>query len=397
MGGQDRAFAAEHAYGCLRHRRLLEHFVTLAWPGQPVGAERLLAARLMRDAGWSGRVLESVGVEGADALARELRGGDFAELPFAVRTSLPDWLADALVRQHGPAEAERLALALLEPAPVDLRVNTLKTTREALRGALAGSGYECEVTPWSPEGLRRRERRPLFHTSAFRAGFFEVQDEGSQLVTLLLDPRRGERVTDFCAGGGGKTLHASALMQNHGSLYACDVSEQRLGRMRKRLARAGVGNVRVLTLADEHDSRLLRHRGAMDAVLVDAPCTGSGTLRRNPDMKWRGWDFAALAAQQASILRAAAALVSPGGRLVYATCSLLETENDEIVDAFLASFPEFEAAQAAAALARRGVVVPDAASAGGHLRLLPHRHGTDGFFAALLMRRGGERQDRPGS
>jgi 16S rRNA (cytosine967-C5)-methyltransferase len=231
----------------------------------------------------------------------------------------------------------------------------------------------------------------LFDTPAFRAGAIEIQDEGSQLVTLLLGPRAGERVVDFCAGGGGKTLHASALMENQGRLYACDVSARRLAQMSKRLARAGVDNVSVLTLTDEHDERLVRHRESMDAVLVDAPCTGSGTLRRNPDMKWRSWDLSALAAQQASILSAAAALVRPGGRLVYATCSLLTAENEEIVEQLLAAHAEFDTVPAAAALASRGIVVPLAETPGGYLRLLPHRHGTDGFFAALLKRRGGER------
>ena len=392
MGSQDRAFAAEQVYACLRHRRLLEHYVAnthTATPGVAVSsAERLLAAHLMRNAGWSARALAGVGVEGADDLARALRGTDARELPFAVRNSLPDWLADAVQRQW-PDEAEALAQALLTAAPVDLRANTLKTTRPDLQAELAAAGYACEATPYSPHGVRRQERKPLFQTAAFREGRFEVQDEGSQLVTLLLAPRPGERVVDFCAGGGGKTLHASALMENRGSLYAFDVSERRLDRMRKRLARAGASNVRVLALTSERDPRLQRHRDHMDAVLVDAPCTGSGTLRRNPDMKWRTWDFAALSRQQADILAAAAHLVRPGGRLVYATCSLLAAENEEIVEAFLAAHPGFAAEPAADALAAHGIVVPRAATPAGYLELLPHRHRTDGFFAALLVRSGG--------
>ena len=391
MGGQDRAFAAEQVYACLRHRRLLEHYVTAAWPEAKVTAEHLLAAQLMRNAGWSARALTGLGVAGADDLARVLRGGDGTALPLALRASLPDWLADALQRQWGEAEAEQLAQALLAPAPVDLRANTLKTTREALRDALGASGYAAEPTPYAPQGLRRTERQPLFQTQPFRDGWFEVQDEGSQLVTLLLQPRPGERVVDFCAGGGGKTLHASALMGNGGSLYACDVSAHRLERMRERAARAGLSNVRTLTLASENDARLQRHRGSMDAVLVDAPCTGSGTLRRNPDMKWRSWDLAALARQQASILAAAARLVRPGGRLVYATCSLLAAENEDIVGGFLAEHADFSMQPAAAALAAQNIVVPRAETAAGCLQLLPHRHGTDGFFAALFRHEGQSR------
>lgn len=389
MGSHDRAFAAEHVYACLRHRRLLEHYVRLAWPDDATDPARLVAACLMRYGGWSARALGHAGFDGAERLARVLRAEDPAMLPLALRASLPDWLDEGLRARHGEAEAERIALALLEPAPVDLRTNTLRTTREALREALAALDCASEPTPYSPEGLRRAERRPLFHTQPFRDGWFELQDEGSQLVTRVLDPRPGERVVDFCAGSGGKTLHASALMENRGTLYAFDVSERRLGRMRPRLARAGSDNVRVLALRDEHDPRLRRHRGTMDAVLVDAPCTGSGTLRRNPDMKWRAWDFAALHAQQASILRSAAALVRPGGRLVYATCSLLVAENEEIVDAFLAAEPDLAPARAADALAARGIVVPGAETPHGHLQLLPHRHGTDGFFAALLVRTDG--------
>jgi 16S rRNA (cytosine967-C5)-methyltransferase len=388
MGGQDRAFAAEQVYACLRHRRLLEHYVTAAWPDAPVNAERLLAAQLMRNAGWSARVLADLGVAGATDLARAMRGADANALPLAVRASLPDWLADALLCQWDAAEAEQLAQALLAPAPVDLRANTLKTTREVLRDALAAIGYASETTPYAPQGLRRFERQPLFQTPPFRDGWFELQDEGSQLVTLLLAPRPGERVVDFCAGGGGKTLHASALMENTGTLYACDVSSRRLERMRERLARAGVSNVRTLALESEEDSRLQRHRGTMDAVLVDAPCTGSGTLRRNPDMKWRSWDLPALARQQASILQAAARLVRPGGRLVYATCSLLAAENEDIVGAFLAEHADFAAQPAGPALAASRVVVPRAESPARHLQVLPHRHATDGFFAALLQREG---------
>jgi len=177
-------------------------------------------------------------------------------------------------------------------------------------------------------------------------------------------------------------------MENAGTLYACDVSARRLERMRTRLSRAGVNNVRALALESEEDSRLHRHRGAMDAVLVDAPCTGSGTLRRNPDMKWRSWDLATLTRQQSSILSAAAKLVRPGGRLVYATCSLLAAENEDIVHAFLAGHTDFAAQSAVAALAARGIFVPGAESPAGHLQVLPHRHRTDGFFAALLRREG---------
>jgi 16S rRNA (cytosine967-C5)-methyltransferase len=267
---------------------------------------------------------------------------------------------------------------------VDLRANTLKTGREELQALLAQEGFPCEPTPWSPSGLRRAERAPLFRTRAFRDGLFEVQDEGSQLLALLLEPRRQEMVVDFCAGAGGKTLHLGALMANTGTLYAFDTSARRLERLKPRLARAGLDTVRMVVIAHERDERVRRLAGKIDRVLVDAPCSGTGTLRRNPDIKWRPMDLVALADAQARILAAAATLVKPGGRLVYATCSLLREENEAIVEGFLAATPGFAVMPAGEALARRHLTL---AADGDFLRLLPHRHNTDGFFAAILARR----------
>jgi 16S rRNA (cytosine967-C5)-methyltransferase len=214
---------------------------------------------------------------------------------------------------------------------------------------------------------------------------FEIQDEGSQLLSLLVEPRRGETVVDFCAGAGGKTLHLGALMANTGSLYAFDTSVKRLERLKPRLKRSGLQNVRTVAIAHERDERVQRLTGKADRVLVDAPCSGTGTLRRNPDIKWRALDLAALAAEQKKILAAAATLVKPGGRLVYATCSLLKEENEDVVAGFLATHSEFERLPVTGILERRHIAL---AQEGIDLRLTPHRHGTDGFFAAVLERRG---------
>lgn len=379
MGVRDRGEVAETVYACLRHKRLLEHVA------ESSNATDLVAAQFLRQ-GLSARALEEARYRGdGRALATRVRTLNIAALPFAVRASLPDWLAERLVVQYGEAEALALADALNFPAPVDLRVNTLKAKREDVQATLDREGFGCDPTPFSPAGLRLRERGSVFRTEAFKEGLFEVQDEGSQLLSLLLEPRRGEMVVDFCAGAGGKTLHLGALMVNSGTLYAFDVSAKRLDRLTPRMRRAGLSNVRPIAIAHERDARVQRLHGKIDRVLIDAPCSGTGTLRRNPDIKWRAIDLPALIDAQQRILAGAAALLKPGGRLVYATCSLLQEESESIVAGFLAANPAFEIGPAAEILARRHVAIDQAAD--GSLRLQPHRHGTDGFYAMALVKR----------
>jgi len=302
----------------------------------------------------------------------------------AVRCDLPDWLYDRLEEQFGADEVTKLAQALNQPAPLDLRVNTVKTNREAVLDRLAADGIAAMPGTLSPLVIRLREKPALAKHPLFLDGAFEVQDEGSQLLGYLLEPKRGEMVVDFCAGAGGKTLLLGALMKNTGRLYAYDVSDKRLARLKPRLARSGLSNVHPVRIEHERDTKIKRLAGKVDRVLVDAPCSGLGTLRRNPDLKWRqdADAVAELAVKQANILEAAARLVRPGGRVVYATCSLLAAENEAIVDAFLAKHPDFALTPASSVLAKQGIVVD-----GDTLRLLPHRHGTDGFFAAVLDKR----------
>lgn len=381
MGMQDRGFAAETVYGCLRRKRLLEYFLGSA----PTAAE-MVAAYLAALQGWSARALEQAGCRsGIRELVARIRATDVSALPAAVRADLPDWLYERLAAQLGATDALALAAALNQPAPVDLRVNTLKATPGEAAALLAQEGYPAEPTSLSPVGLRRQSRSPLFKTRAFSEGLIEIQDEGSQLLALLLEPRRGEMVVDFCAGAGGKTLHLGALMDNTGTLYAFDVSARRLDQLKPRLRRAGLDTVRSVVIEDERDPRVLRLRGKIGRVLVDAPCTGLGTLRRNPDIKWRAHDLEEITALQRRILAAAAGLVKPGGRLVYATCSPLHEENGAVIEWFLAAQPEFSVLPASTILARKHVPITPA-EASGALHLYSHLHPTDTYYAIALER-----------
>ena len=378
LGARDRAFIAEAVYGVLRHLRSLK---ALAEPATP---RRLLLAWLARHGGRNLREFEALVDKDDLEWLRSLKGARLDGQPEAIRLDLPDWLHDRLQAQYGE-QLPTLMAALNSPAPLDLRVNSVKMGRDALLTELAGEGLAAAATPYSPLGIRLQGKPALQKHGRFLDGSFEVQDEGSQLLGLLLAPRRGEMVCDFCAGAGGKTLLLGALMHSSGRLYAFDVSEKRLAKLKPRLARSGLSNVQGLLIAHERDAKVKRLAGKFDRVLVDAPCSGLGTLRRNPDLKWRQSpeSVAELNAKQAAILASAASLVKAGGRLVYATCSLLAEENEAIVEAFLAGHPDFRLVPAGEALAAQRVPL----EMGEYLRLDPVRHGTDGFFAAVLERR----------
>jgi 16S rRNA (cytosine967-C5)-methyltransferase len=317
-----------------------------------------------------------------------VKGAARGPLPLGVESDLPDWLIARLAPVFGEGELVRLASALNQPAPLDLRVNTLKAERDRVAGELAADGIAATPTPYSPVGLRLTDKPALNRHPLFTSGAIEVQDEGSQLVCSLLAPRRGEMVVDFCAGAGGKSLALGALMRSTGRVYAFDVSERRLAQFRPRLARSGLSNVHPHQIGSERDPRVKRLSGKIDRVLVDAPCTGIGTLRRNPDLKWRQSEaaLAELVAKQAAILHAAAGLVKPGGRLLYVTCSILDEENAVIVGDFLANHPEFTVVPAGSALEASRIALPSAAPEDAFLRLRPDVHGTDAFFGALLER-----------
>lgn len=386
LGKNDRGFLAETVYGCLRRLRLLRWLVT-GQADRGVPNDALVAAELMLQ-GYPEGALGNARLSAGEGwrlhdVAQRIASLDSADIPPAIRASMPDWLFERLVAQLGEAEAESLSRAMNRPATLDLRVNTLKSDRDTVYRMLTQEGATLEQTPYSPLGLRSFERASLFRSEAFGKGLFEVQDEGSQLIALLVEPGRREMVMDFCAGGGGKTLALGAAMQATGTLYACDVAHWRLKALKPRLARAGLSSVRSMELTSENDAHLKRLAGKMDRVLVDAPCSGTGTLRRNPDIKWRKVDLPELAQLQTRILDASAQLVKPGGRLVYSTCSVLDEENGGIVRAFLAAHPEFHLLDARTILAGQGADVPLQDET---MRLYSHRHGTDGFFAAAMQR-----------
>lgn len=378
LGAQDRAFVAESVYGVLRRKRYLERLLPEATP------RAMLLAYLARVAGTSVRELAPLLRSGEMELLGRVKALELDDLPLAVRAELPDWIVERLRTRMTDEEILALGRALREPAPLDLRVNTVRARREEVLSALASSRIDARPTPYSPIGVRLKDKPAINRHPLFLNGAIEVQDEGSQLLGYVVAPRRGELVVDFCAGAGGKSLMLGALMHSHGRVYAFDVSVRRLAQLKPRLKRSGLSNLHPAVIANENDARVKRLAGRIDRVLVDAPCSGLGTLRRNPDLKWRQSpaSLEELTRKQAAILQGAARLVKPGGRLVYATCSLLTEENEAIVDAFLTANPGFSLLDCAQILKAQRVDL----DTGRYLSLLPHVHGTDGFFAAALER-----------
>src|SRR4051812_11426642 len=379
LGPRERATLAETAYAVLRKKLLFENL------GQSGSGPR---ERRLAILGFAGPrdFLKSALSEQEKAWIDHCDAVDLAALPERLRHNLPEWLAEPLKAQLGE-DFWPLVQALGQPAGLDLRVNALTDKREDVRRELALAGVQAQPTPYSPWGLRVDDKPALTKLDAFARGAIEVQDEGSQLLALLTDARRGQMVVDFCAGAGGKTLALGAAMRNTGRLYAFDVSAHRLDNLKPRLARSKLSNVHPAAIAHERDERVKRLAGKIDRVIVDAPCSGLGTLRRNPDLKWRQSPqaLAELTAKQAAILESAARLLKPGGRLVYATCSLLRAENEEIAAAFTLAHRDFRRVTVQELLDEAKVPQPASlcSSEGTDLRLWPHRHGTDGFYAAV--------------
>ncbi len=378
LGKHDRQFIAETVFGVLRRRIGFEYHSGADTP------RRLLLAYLNRVQGMSLRQLEPLlGSEDAQ-WAAALKARPDVDAPLHVKAELPQWLVAMLAPDMADDEILALGRALQQPAPLDLRVNSLIAARDAVMQQLATEGLAVQPTPYAPLGIRIEGNPALGRNPLFTSGRIEVQDEGSQLLCYLLAPKRREMVVDFCAGAGGKTLALGALMQSQGRLYAFDVSASRLNKLKPRLKRSGLSNVHPQLLVNENDIKVKRLAGKIDRVLVDAPCSGFGTLRRNPDLKWRqnAASVAELTAKQGRILTAAAALLKPGGRLVYATCSILRAENQNVVSTFLAAHPQFRLLPASEVLAQQHIAL----DTGEYLQLYPHHHGCDGFFAAVLAR-----------
>jgi 16S rRNA (cytosine967-C5)-methyltransferase len=401
LGSHDRRFIAETAYGTLRHLRRCDWTVTQACkvPSSELFPEDLLflqiaafhilerrqpalTAETLLPRIKGSRLKDSL----ADVFARfenltlPSSGDDAASI--GITFSFPDWMVNRIVSEYGLDEAKAIFARLNQPAPLTVRVNTLQIEREKCQEVLRTQGIETVPTLLSPIGLQVPKRMNMFSIAAFKEGMFEVQDEGSQLLPLLIDPKPTAKVLDACAGAGGKTLEFAAIMKNRGEILAADINGFRLEELKKRSRRAGASNIRIREIDDlrELEDQFL---ASFDVVFVDAPCSGIGTIRRNPGMKWLVTEETVreVSVKQRAILESCASLVKPGGRLVYATCTLFREENEETVESFLSSHEEFRPFSLEAAVARLNI---KNAMAGPWLKLMPHIHETDGFFCAVL-------------
>ena len=376
FGSNDRAFISENVFGILRHRFFLESALEIPTP------RSLLLAHLARFQGINLRELVSLVSEAEAKWLRNIKAASLDTQPLCVQAELPEWLIEKLRGFLRDDEILDLGQSLQRAAPLDLRTNTLLANRDEILDALAKDGIEAAPTPYSPLGIRVVGKPAINRHPLFLTGKVEVQDEGSQLLGYLLSPKRRDMVVDFCAGAGGKTLMLGALMRSHGRIYAFDTSDKRLKNLGLRLKRSGLSNLYPQHIANENDIKIKRLSGKIDRVLVDAPCSGVGTLRRNPDLKWRQspQSIEQLKRKQMAILSSASNLLKPGGRLVYATCSFFPEENQEIVEQFLDSHPSFTLLNCAALLRQQKIPI----DTGTFLELSPRLHGTDGFFAAAL-------------
>lgn len=398
IGAKDRAAMADTIY------RILRSEARLSWWLTRVEAEIEGRSLVLADALLNERIplnvlddLCSGGKYAADRLSglesvwtRKLSTHtiDHPHMPDAARLECPDWAWDKMQAAFGPRTEDVLG-AMLTYAPLDLRANTLKSDRDTLLAEMKKLSWRIEKTRYAPSGLRLQGRPNLNAHPALSTGLAEIQDEGSQLVALAAGAKPGMRVLDFCAGAGGKTLAMAATMENKGRIVACDVLEGRLKKALLRFRRAGAHNIEIQPISSESDAWLKRHKGSFDRVLVDAPCSGTGTWRRNPDARWKnlGPGLDELLKTQASILDSAARLVKPNGRLIYATCSLLPDENQNQVKSFLDRHKDYRlvpVAQVWAEDANADAPLPEGAD--DMLTLDPARHKTDGFFAAVLER-----------
>ncbi len=391
IGSKDRRYITETTFSVLRHTAHL-NFWTKAGSARErlvaylAGVKRISEAsieKLFDGKGYSPPPLNSTERNLASSLLTGGHGNDTP--PLWVQTEFPEWLTEAMETYWANNFGEETE-ALNKPAPVDLRVNTLKADCGRALQILKNDGLEANPTPYSPVGLRLTERRNLQPTTAFKGGFVEIQDEGSQIIALLTDAKADHKTIDFCAGAGGKTLALAAAMKDGGPLLACDTDKARLDRLTPRLKRAGISNISRHTLLDKSDGWYEEHKQSAARVLIDVPCSGSGAWRRAPASKWRLTcekleEYRTL---QSSILDQASGLVAPGGRLIYATCSVLPQENEIQISAFLERSATFRTLPVSEVWQE---TIGDACpSSGPYLHLTPARTQTDGFFCAILER-----------
>ncbi|MCR4377641.1 MAG: RsmB/NOP family class I SAM-dependent RNA methyltransferase [Rhodospirillales bacterium] len=398
VGSKDRRDIRERVYGVLRRINRLDWHLGFEGPQQPTVRERVLADLMLE--GEDGPALFDGSPHGPkplneaeQAIAERLKGKTLNDptMPAFAQAEIPKWLAAKLEPLFGTAFLREMA-ALNEPAPMDLRVALARVTRAQAQQALNKSGVKAKYTPLSPLGLRIDAHTDIARTPAFKKGLVEVQDEGSQLLSLLVGAKPSMAVVDYCAGAGGKTLAIADRMglqggHSAGRLVACDIDEARLTRMDRRLHRARLNDLVERHVLGSDDIWAETNAGQFDRVLVDAPCTGSGTWRRHPEQKKRLTEdrLAELMAAQTQVLNGAAALVKAGGRLIYATCSLLREENEDRLDAFLKTHPQFKVIPMPTVWAETFGGEPSPVD-GDYLRLTPAQHGTDGFFVGVLER-----------
>ena len=380
LGRQDRHEIAETVYAALRHWQKLHLVLGDKAPARLLALGALVIGRGVSIASLSDIINEAerTALSGLKAAKSEFTGR------LNTASELPQWLVERMQGQYSDADIVAIGQALSHAAPLDTRVNTIKGKRDKVLAQLAAEGFKAEATPFSPWGIRFQDKAVINKNPLFLDGILEVQDEGSQLLALLSGAKRGEVVVDFCAGAGGKTLAMAAMMNNTGRLYAMDVSEKRLANIKPRIARAGVGNITPQRLDHERDLRLKKLWNKADRVLVDAPCSGLGTLRRNPDLKYRQSNDSIdeLVALQARILDSAAHLVKRGGYLIYATCSVLAEENQNQIQNFLSTHSEFSLVNCSDLLKSNKIAL----DTGEFLQLNPATHHTDGFFAAVMQK-----------
>ena len=393
IGSKDRAAVAELAYSIMRHRARLGWHIEKA--GMDVTPRNLLIAHLaLVDKNDHAKSWFDGSKYGAPELSTEetkffdlmlTKEVSSTAMPEVFRVECPPQFEETLRAYFGDAFREELE-AMMGSAPLDLRVNVTMAPREKVKAKLKEDHVEMDELPYSPWGLRAREKTFISKTRAFVKGWIDIQDEGSQLIAVACDAKPGMQVMDYCAGGGGKTLALANAMNIKGRLVAMDIEAARLEKGRERFRRAHVTDIiEIRPLSDEkHRKWIKRQKESFDIILTDVPCSGTGTWRRNPDMRWRtfGPSLEELIVIQAEIMDKVAPVVKVGGRLVYATCSILPEENEQQVEKFLERHKDFRLMPLAEAWPE-GLTVP---CEGNYMRLTPKRHNTDGFFTAVLQK-----------
>lgn len=398
LGSHDRKFIAETVYGVLRQLRKCQYILQIVKEKSNCDIIQnkemffiILIYLLLYNESLASQLEELKETLGDkkylfDKIKNTISSLSFTKgisnsLPLVINYSFPDWLVDLFIEEYGENETKNLCESLNMPAPLNLRVNTLKTTIDECRKALEEEGITTLQTQYSPIGLLVPKRINVFSLNTFKKGWFEVQDEGSQLIPLLIDPKPNVKLLDLCAGAGGKTLEFAAIMKNRGEIFATDINSYKLQALRKRARRAGAHNIRIVEITKVSDL-WKEYKEFFDIVFIDAPCSGSGTIRRNPDIKWRTTENTVneIIEKQRSLLQDSIPLVKKSGLLIYVTCSLLQKENENQIEMFLHLNPNFQLVN----ISEKSTKLFNISSPNGYFKINPYTHKTDGFFCAIM-------------